>query len=364
MHEVLTAIAIRTNRQRDGEITRSRGRGSRVEDAPFEDGLRGQDKHYPNATKGDHPQVRSSNQQWEGRGATPIDRRNRTPTWPPQDEGNPERGMQMEQSGGSKNREDPSQDVEDQGSTKGRECRRRTNDGQTQMRKRIRKNMRANIKMASLNIQRRGAMSIFNREHKWNSISRIMNTNGISILAVQETHLNDEQTQEINEHMTNLVVYNSIDLDHLNANGVAFVVNKRLTNWRDVRTVEIVPGRAILLQILWHADHVIHILNVYVPNNRRENGKFWEGLNDKWCISPSRLPFPDVILGDFNMVEEAINRLPSHRDNEQTVERLGQLISDFRLIDGWRDSYPRRKGYMFLQKGTGMESRIDRIYAT
>lgn len=63
-----------------------------------------------------------------------------------------------------------------------------------EQREKIKKNMRANIKLGTLNIQGRGATTIYNSNHKWNKINRLMRTHRLSILAVQETHLDEDQT--------------------------------------------------------------------------------------------------------------------------------------------------------------------------
>ena len=70
------------------------------------------------------------------------------------------------------------------------------------------------------------------------------------------------------------------------------------------------------------------------------------------------------MLGDYNLVEDPIDRLPCHADNMQTVEALQNLKSMFLLHDGWRRTYPTTKAYTYLQKATGSQSRIDRIYVT
>jgi hypothetical protein len=68
--------------------------------------------------------------------------------------------------------------------------------------------------------------------------------------------------------------------------------------------------------------------------------------------------------GDFNMVEDAIDRLPTHADQYSQVEALDELKSELNLKDGWRDTYPTTKAYTFHQTATGSQSRIDRFYVT
>jgi hypothetical protein len=68
------------------------------------------------------------------------------------------------------------------------------------------------------------------------------------------------------------------------------------------------------------------------------------------------------MLGDFNLVEQAIDRLPMHNDRENTVEALAKIKDKLSLMDGWRETYPTTKDYTFVQGSTNSRSRIDHIY--
>lgn len=65
-------------------------------------------------------------------------------------------------------------------------------------------------------------------------------------------------------------------------------------------------------------------------------------------------------MGDFNVVEDSIDRLPSHRDALSTTLPLTEMMSSFQLVDRWRETHLNRKEYTLIQKATGSESRIDR----
>lgn len=64
------------------------------------------------------------------------------------------------------------------------------------------------------------------------------------------------------------------------------------------------------------------------------------------------------------MVEDAVDRLPSHRDSIQIITPLAGLMTNLFLLDGWRNTNPNKKAYTLMQKATGSQSRIDRIYAS
>src|SRR5229473_2827867 len=70
------------------------------------------------------------------------------------------------------------------------------------------------------------------------------------------------------------------------------------------------------------------------------------------------------MLGDFNLVEDALDRLPSHEDAPGPVSKLDSFKSKIHLQDGWRTFNPTGREFSFLQHSTGAQSRIDRIYTT
>lgn len=71
---------------------------------------------------------------------------------------------------------------------------------------------------------------------------------------------------------------------------------------------------------------------------------------------------PDIVLGDMNVVEEAIDRMPAHPDYGPAVEALRDMKSLFRVTDGWRRHFPNDVEYSFYMTNRPIQSRIDRIY--
>ena len=223
------------------------------------------------------------------------------------------------------------------------------------------KKTKAVIKLATLNI--RGGGSAVTQE-KWEHINQIMRDKKIAVLAVQESHLDKTAVDNLNSlfHIR-LSVWNSGDPLHPSVGkGVALVLNKGLTRWREAVIRNIIPGRALLMCLPWQEDSVVNILAVYAPNMPQENAAFWSALSDKW--EAGGLPIPDVMLGDFNVVEEAIDRLPPHRDNAQAVSKLVDFKSMHTLQDGWRNCNPNELAFSFTQNATQSRSRIDRIYVS
>ena len=218
------------------------------------------------------------------------------------------------------------------------------------------KNTRAAIKIASLNMRGRG-------RDKWLHINQIMKEKKIGILALQETHLTDIQTENIqNLFCKRLVIHSSIDTNSSNSKGVAIVFNKEITNTKDIHPTVLIPGRAIQITTQWHTNQTLNLLAIYAPNHPTENASFWTEINEK--RNQMNLPKPDIMLGDFNIVEDSIDRMPCHPDNLSATEALYSLRTEWHLIDGWRHTNPNTKAYSFLQKASGAQSRIDRIYLT
>ncbi|KAI0348931.1 hypothetical protein OH77DRAFT_1499698 [Trametes cingulata] len=114
------------------------------------------------------------------------------------------------------------------------------------------------------------------------------------------------------------------------ARGITFVTSNCVFS-------EIIPGRAGMLDLTWSTDRRLRLLNVYGPNDRQESITFWRTLTQKNLRSVS------VMLGDFNIVDMPIDRLPQKDDPEPN---------------------PTTKMYTYIQSATGSQSRIDRIYVS
>ncbi|KAG1755319.1 Endonuclease/exonuclease/phosphatase, partial [Suillus occidentalis] len=200
-----------------------------------------------------------------------------------------------------------------------------------------------------------------NGTDKWVHINQIIKDQRIGVLALQETHLNkDDETVLNSTPGLRIHVISSIDPTHANAKGVAIVMNKNLVNTSGVKTYDLVPGRALLTVIPWCKDDTLKILTIYAPNDAQNNQYFWDHVYSKL----RGLPKPDVMLGDFNLVEDALDHLPPKQDTLGPTSKLSELKSYLKLRDGWRMEHPDLLQYTFAQSAHqgGRQSRIDRIY--
>ncbi|KAG1844914.1 hypothetical protein C8R48DRAFT_750812 [Suillus tomentosus] len=160
----------------------------------------------------------------------------------------------------------------------------------------------------------------------------------IGILCVQETHLLPEHEAQIETlYSKRIKVLNSRDpLCPGNLAGIAFVINKQIFDPNDLKTTEIIPGRALALRIKWH------------------NEILWQGKN---------IPNPDFLMGDFNITEDALDRAPACLDNEQAIEALQNLRFQLNIQDSWTMNNPTMRAVTFYSN-TNSHSRLNHIYSS
>ncbi|KAJ7101501.1 Endonuclease/exonuclease/phosphatase, partial [Mycena belliarum] len=224
---------------------------------------------------------------------------------------------------------------------------------------------KASVLVAALNIRGIGNPNPWHPKHKWYHVNQLSKENKAGILILGESHLNALRHANIQALFgRRLEVLFSEDPINPNAKGVAFVINKDLLSTDNMLTWEIVPGRAMLLQIETHKGEKTVILGIYAPNAPLENAAFWETLHKFFRDNPT-IPKPDMMGGDTNVVEEPIDRLPCRADPDAPTKALDLLLTSLKLVDGWRKTYPTTRAYTYTQlrnAGGGSQSRIDRIY--
>jgi exonuclease III len=209
--------------------------------------------------------------------------------------------------------------------------------------------------------------------NKWSRVRSSMLSRRIGILALQETHLTQQDKQSVeNLYSRHLLVFNSAHPDQRRAGasqGVAFVVNKNLVSIEDVRHYVLIPGRAIMMTIKWHNDATLKLINVYTPNDHDEHEDFWTEIEAR--RRELDLPKPDIMLGDFNVVEDKIDRAPATENGSENIaaSHLIDFYLNLDLQDEWRNTYPTSRVYTYRSNpryNNGdrniSHSRIDRIY--
>lgn len=199
------------------------------------------------------------------------------------------------------------------------------------------------LRIATLNIRGAGSNST---EHKWGEISNLMIAEKIDILALQETHLTEEKRKILNaRYEKRLHIISTLDNSSPNKMGVALILNKRTTRWKEASVEIIIIGRAMIVDIPWSQETTVTCLVVYAPNPHRKNKEFWERIEELW--KKEKWGKPTCMLGDFNIVEDSADRLPPHQDPLGTVNSLSSLKTYLNLIDGWRRENPTEINFTF-----------------
>ncbi|KAG1847241.1 Endonuclease/exonuclease/phosphatase, partial [Suillus tomentosus] len=182
-------------------------------------------------------------------------------------------------------------------------------------------------------------------------------------MCAQETHLCPEHQSQIDTiYARRLVVLNSSDpIRPGNSAGIAFILNKEIINTDSAKLHVLIPGRAAILNINWHDNNTIRILNIYAPNNPHDHKSFWEKIKTEWLrLNIGTL---DFMMGDFNLTEDPIDRAPARLDNEATIDALRDLRTTLQVQDVWRVENPHRRMFTFSSNHQTL-SRLDRIYAS
>ena len=214
---------------------------------------------------------------------------------------------------------------------------------------------RQGIKIGSLNINgKRDEM----KKDKWPKLAKLIRSQGIAILGIQESHLENDEVETLQERFQNLIVLNNGV--STSKGGVTFILNKEKVNGMKWTHIPLLEGRVSRLEIEIEQERGINIILVYAPNENKEKSAFWKRMKNKLKEIDNMENI--VIMGDFNSVEEALDRYP-HREEDAKVERAWSKVrKQLKLIDGWRLHNPLDKEYTHVHKATGSMSRIDRIY--
>ena len=122
-------------------------------------------------------------------------------------------------------------------------------------------------------------------------------------LAIQEMHLDKETTERIRmSYRKKMNILTSFDLENLcTTTGVAFVIIKTLIAPSKISTHELLPRRALTIEIEWLETETTWLINIHAPNNKSTHHQFWNEIDAKRC--DKRIPKPDFIFRDFIVME-------------------------------------------------------------
>jgi exonuclease III len=222
---------------------------------------------------------------------------------------------------------------------------------------------RAHVHIATLNMKGKNTTINGVNKSKWEDLENMIKTRRIGIMALQETHLDNEDMGSLARmHQRRLVIINSPDPERpTQSAGVAFALNKEVINTEDITVTEVIPGRAILLNIGWRDGQRLRVLNIYAPNVKAQQITFWDTLYDRWGGGRAETK-PDLMVGDFNAVEDDIDRAPARRDDRKVVSSMRDARIAMGLTDAWRHAHASIRRFTYTSSRHSM-SRLDRICA-
>ena len=197
-------------------------------------------------------------------------------------------------------------------------------------------------------------------QDKWGSINSVMKRRKIAIIGLQETHPNDETQTKIGKRFRNAlhIVHSADPEDPNRTNGVSIAIHKSQMETKNITHHVVIPGRVIVIEIPWNEHDRMRIMNIYAPVKGTEKTSFWKRLLE--AIEENENLRPDILLGDFNLVENPeLDRLYNRggTDSLTAREALSELTTELNMTDGWRRRHPRKRGFTWKS-----QSRLDRIY--
>ncbi|KAH9890117.1 Endonuclease/exonuclease/phosphatase, partial [Cubamyces lactineus] len=228
---------------------------------------------------------------------------------------------------------------------------------------------RTSVRLGTINMNGFGVLRADGPENKWRTMYRMIKSNSIGILLVQETHLTPERRESISKMFKGRIkiLYSAHPSAPTRKEGVAVILNKSQINTSDVSMTEIVPGRAMQVTVKCHGDD-LNVLCMYAPtaDGVEERKRFFQKVKAEYDARPG-LARPTLMAGDFNNTEDAIDRLPVSNP-DTSLPDLDELKTSLGLMmtDGWRATHPTERAYTFY-RGTGEGatcSRLDRIYVS
>ena len=128
--------------------------------------------------------------------------------------------------------------------------------------------LRASVNVATLNMNGLSTpTSNMTYLDKWSMINQTLNKYKIAILAIQETHLDEETIDRIRisyEKKMNILTSSDPENPRTTA-GVAFVINKSLIAPNKITAHELIPGRALAIEIDWLESETTRLVDAPQP---------------------------------------------------------------------------------------------------
>lgn len=198
---------------------------------------------------------------------------------------------------------------------------------------------------------------------KFESLLALLRREHVDLCVLMESHLTEKMALGyVARHPQVRIISNS---PSSTAAGVTFLSCTDRVRWEaDPVFYKDPDGHALGVNVAFYDGREVvermKVLGVYLPN-LNVGTKQRDFLQ---TLPPEATARVDLILGDFNIVEEAIDRMPVRADSPSAVALLREnLVTTGRLCDGWRLANPGVLDYTFVStNATASSSRLDRIY--
>lgn len=211
------------------------------------------------------------------------------------------------------------------------------------------------MKISSININ-----GLNPRDVKFVNLMTFLRDEKVDLVLITESHLNDERLALIDfrGHEDWTIISNS---PSSNQKGLTFILFNRpgshLTTMTETYRDD--AGRALSVEIKVGTAPPVGVLGIYAPTSNAPARQidFYKALQEQQLRV-------DYMLGDFNMVEDTIDRNPQRSVPADVAKEFRSLTKGFALIDGWRLENEEVKQYTWHRADGTSSSRIDRIYAS
>ena len=197
--------------------------------------------------------------------------------------------------------------------------------------------------------------------NKMTALLQYLKLNMIDVVMLSESHITASQAEQLSSRYPNLGIYTNSP--YRNQLGMTAIVLNFAKIPKDSISVYYndEAGRALGIRCKIEGSKSFrYILGVYAPNGETDNVEFYNHL----ALSDG-LARADIVLGDFNRVEESIDRCPIRLEDPRVLQALHGMKAVRRLTDGWRETNPDERKYTYnASNRLSSSSRIDRIYMT
>ena len=195
---------------------------------------------------------------------------------------------------------------------------------------------------------------------KANAIINSLKNSKINIIALQETHLIEQDYENYLNHIWQGPIVYAEGTSH--SKGLCIMFD----SYFKVNDISrIFYNDRILLCSFKVGDEIFFICNIYAPNDPRQKKQFFNSLKDivKTHLNDYQLQ-NTIFLGDFNCVlNNRLDIISGEPHSNDLVKSFNSLLLDMELKDLWRINNPNKKDFTWSRKNPLIARRLDYIFA-